>query len=109
MLKAKLIGSWNYDRKEMNLIHGYNSKWEEHIIPQAKHLEAIALVKKAIDLSEYYSSTEWDLMRAPGIRHEWMYPCCPNGYVDITYYLVLRRKTGFYVYGLPVFCIYEVF
>lgn len=34
-----------------------------------------------------------------------MYPCCPNGYVDITYYLVLRRKAGFYIVNLVAPCV----
>ena len=45
------------------------------------------LVEDAIDLSEYASSGAWDLMKTTAIKTYFYYPCCPEPYPDITYYI----------------------
>lgn len=67
--------------------------------------QTVWLVERAIDLSAYYPSVEWDIMAVPGERHFLFYPCCEAPFVDITYYISLRRKTLFYTVNLIIPCI----
>ncbi|KHJ93869.1 hypothetical protein OESDEN_06214 [Oesophagostomum dentatum] len=59
------------------------------------------------DLSDYYPSVEWDIMSRVGIRHTKNYPTCckDSAYIDITYYLNLRRKPLFYTVNLVFPCV----
>lgn len=59
----------------------------------------------AIDMSEYFASFIWDVMKVPAIRHEVKYPCCPELYPDLTFYIIIRRKTLFYTVNLIIPCI----
>lgn len=44
-------------------------------------------------------------MHVPGRRHWLKYPCCDAPFIDITYYLHLRRKTLFYTVNLIIPCV----
>ncbi|PIO70825.1 Cation transporter family protein [Teladorsagia circumcincta] len=57
-------------------------------------------MKFGIDLSDYYPSVEWDILKVPGKRHSKRYPCCESPFIDITYEIHLRRKTLFYTVNL---------
>ncbi|KJH46577.1 Neurotransmitter-gated ion-channel transmembrane region [Dictyocaulus viviparus] len=57
-----------------------------------------------VDISTYQESVEWDLLSVLGTRHEKWYPCCDYPSIDITYYLVIRRKKLFYTVNLIVPC-----
>lgn len=64
------------------------------------------IVENAIDLESYYPSVEWDIMSVRGIRSVVKYPCCGDTpFVDVTYYLQLRRKTLFYTINLVIPCV----
>lgn len=58
-----------------------------------------------IDLSEYYISVEWDIMRVPATRNEKFYSCCEEPYPDIIFNITLRRKTLFYTVNLIIPCV----
>ena len=53
---------------------------------------------------DYYPNGEWDIIRAPAMRNQKKYSCCLQPYYDITYALVLRRKTLFYRIHLIIPC-----
>ncbi|VDN58347.1 unnamed protein product [Dracunculus medinensis] len=60
------------------------------------------------DLSDYYPSVEWDIMSRVAKRRSKTYPsCCPknDAYVDIMFYLELRRKPLFYTVNLVFPCV----
>lgn len=59
------------------------------------------------DLSDYYPSVEWDIMSRVAKRRSKNYPsCCPqSAYIDIMYYLQLRRKPLFYTVNLVFPCV----
>merc|ERR1719391_1793538 len=59
----------------------------------------------AMDLRDFYISTEWDVMEVPAIRNEKFYPCCEEPYLDIVFRIYLRRKTLFYVVNLIIPCV----
>merc|ERR1712088_330507 len=59
----------------------------------------------AMDLRDFYISTEWDVMEVPAQRNEKYYPCCEEPYPDIVFSLKLRRKTLFYTVNLIIPCV----
>jgi len=50
-----------------------------------------------IDLSTYVTNNDWSLLSADGKRHETLYECCPEPYLDITYTVKLQRRSSPYV------------
>ena len=54
---------------------------------------------------DYYPNGEWDIIRAPAKRNQKTYSCCLQPYYDITYSLVLKRKTLFYIVHLIIPCV----
>ena len=41
----------------------------------------------------------------PGQRNEIYYNCCPEPYIDITFAILIRRKTLYYFFNLIVPCV----
>lgn len=62
-------------------------------------------VDVGIDLTDYYISVEWDIIKVPAVRNEKFYTCCEEPYPDIIFYLTLRRKTLFYTVNLIIPCV----
>jgi len=62
-------------------------------------------VPYAIDLIDFYRSVEWDIMEVPAQRNVRKYTCCPQTYPDITFSIILRRKTLFYTVNLIIPCV----
>ncbi|KOX71213.1 Acetylcholine receptor subunit alpha-like 1 [Melipona quadrifasciata] len=58
-----------------------------------------------IDLTDYYISVEWDIIKVPAVRNEAFYICCEEPYPDIVFNITLRRKTLFYTVNLIVPCV----
>jgi len=46
-----------------------------------------------VDLSNYISSGEWELLGAELQRNVVYYSCCPEPFPDVTITLIIRRKT----------------
>ncbi|XP_043792395.1 acetylcholine receptor subunit alpha-like isoform X2 [Apis laboriosa] len=85
------FGSWTYDGFQVDLrhideIHGSN------------------VVDIGVDLSEFYTSVEWDILEVPAVRNEKFYTCCDEPYLDITFNITMRRKTLFYTVNLIIPC-----
>uniref|UniRef100_A0A914ZGI1 Nicotinic acetylcholine receptor alpha subunit 8 n=1 Tax=Parascaris univalens TaxID=6257 RepID=A0A914ZGI1_PARUN len=64
------------------------------------------LLEQGMDLSAFYPSLEWDLISLTSMRHEQLYPgCCGQEfYIDISFDILLRRKTLFYTVNLVIPC-----
>ncbi|XP_055589543.1 CHRNA7-FAM7A fusion protein-like [Uranotaenia lowii] len=45
------------------------------------------------------------LTRVPGKRNEIYYNCCPEPYIDITFTIIIRRRTLYYFFNLIVPCV----
>ncbi|KAL1243932.1 Acetylcholine receptor [Trichinella spiralis] len=86
------FGSWTYDGFEVDLIH--YDKDDVQITRENGRL--VWIVPNGVDLSDFLPSTEWDVMAVPVKRHEERYECCRAPYIDITFYIYLRRRTLFY-------------
>ena len=48
---------------------------------------------------------QWELTQIMGEKHNIIYPCCPDAFPDVTFYLQLNRHCLFYVMGLIFPCI----
>ncbi|CAN9506577.1 unnamed protein product [Ophioblennius macclurei] len=75
------FGSWSYDGWSVDL----------------KMLEA--------DINDYTANGEWDLVEVPGKKNERFYECCTEPYPDVTFTLVMRRRTLYYGLNLLVPCV----
>ncbi|VDN58348.1 unnamed protein product [Dracunculus medinensis] len=102
------FGSWTYsdDLLDLRLLDGeerYELEMNEH-----GEVDNVTVIDDGIDLSDYYPSVEWDIMSRVAKRHSKNYPsCCPKNeaYVDIVFYLELRRKPLFYTVNLVFPCV----
>ncbi|VDN04756.1 unnamed protein product [Thelazia callipaeda] len=101
------FGSWTYSEDLLNLeLLGGEPRYELEVNENGE-VDNITIVDDGIDLSDYYPSVEWDIMSRVAKRRTKNYPsCCPNGaYIDIMYYLELRRKPLFYTVNLVFPCV----
>uniref|UniRef100_A0A803J3Z9 Cholinergic receptor, nicotinic alpha 7 n=1 Tax=Xenopus tropicalis TaxID=8364 RepID=A0A803J3Z9_XENTR len=57
------------------------------------------------DISEYISNGEWDLVGVPGKRSENYYECCKEPYLDVTFTIIMRRRTLYYGLNLLIPCV----
>ncbi|XP_071442265.1 acetylcholine receptor subunit alpha-like [Hetaerina americana] len=85
------FGSWTYDGFQVDLRH----------IDEVKGSNVVEI---GVDLSEFYTSVEWDILEVPAVRNEKFYTCCDEPYLDITFNITMRRKTLFYTVNLIIPC-----
>ncbi|VEL08840.1 unnamed protein product [Protopolystoma xenopodis] len=57
-----------------------------------------------LDLSNYILSPEWSILSSKAIFKETYYPCCPEPYPDISFYILIERQSKFYSYILILPC-----
>ncbi|XP_068427352.1 neuronal acetylcholine receptor subunit alpha-7a [Clinocottus analis] len=57
------------------------------------------------DTTDYTTNGEWDLVEVIGQRNERKYECCEEPYFDVTYTMVIRRRTLFYGVNLLIPCV----
>ncbi len=76
------FGSWTYDGFKMDI--DFYDGLEE------------------VDVSDYIESNEWGLVGHPAVKNVKYYPCCEEPYPDLTFTLVLKRITSYYLYMLVV-------
>ncbi|XP_062701626.1 acetylcholine receptor subunit alpha-like isoform X2 [Aedes albopictus] len=85
------FGSWTYDGFQVDLRH-------------IDEVNDTNVVEVGVDLSEFYTSVEWDILEVPAVRNEKFYTCCDEPYLDITFNITMRRKTLFYTVNLIIPC-----
>ncbi|KAG7221755.1 hypothetical protein INR49_029138 [Caranx melampygus] len=66
---------------------------------------SLDLKMQEADISEYVANGEWDLVEVTGKKNERIYACCEEPYPDITFTLVLRRRTLYYGLNLLIPCV----
>jgi len=79
------FGSWTYDGDAID-IQFYENRSE-------------------MSREEYIPSNEWDVMEATALRNVKFYSCCKEPYPDVTFYLKIKRRGGFYNYILVLPCL----
>ncbi|CAF3545324.1 unnamed protein product [Adineta steineri] len=92
------FGSWTHDGNQVNLTHIVYKDLE-----MARNLDNYRA--QGVFFRDYYPNGEWDIIRAPATRNQKRYSCCLQPYYDITYALVLKRKTLFYTVHLIIPCV----
>ncbi len=78
-----LLASWTYDGTKLNLIKAANTG----------------------DVTNYLPNGEWVLENLVVERNIKKYTCCENPYLDITYYIVIRRRPLFYIFNMILPCV----
>ncbi|XP_067351916.1 neuronal acetylcholine receptor subunit alpha-7a isoform X2 [Channa argus] len=57
------------------------------------------------DITGYIANGEWDLVEVPGRKSERFYDCCEEPYPDVTFTVVMRRRTLYYGLNLLIPCV----
>lgn len=58
-----------------------------------------------MNLKDFWESGEWEIIDAPGYKHDIKYNCCEEIYTDITYSFYIRRLPLFYTINLIIPCL----
>jgi len=77
------FGSWTYDGTTVNLV----------------------LLRDTVDLSTYQQSGEWELKHTIAELNTYTYQCCPEPYQDITFKILLKRRSRYYILNLIAPCL----
>ncbi|KAM8772071.1 neuronal acetylcholine receptor subunit alpha-9-I [Acanthopagrus schlegelii] len=64
----------------------------------------ISLTMDSGDLSDFVENVEWECHGMPAVRKVKMYGCCSDPYTEITYTLLLKRRSSFYIFNLLLPC-----
>nr|CAI5824589.1 unnamed protein product [Callosobruchus analis] len=78
------FGSWTYDGLQVSFYHFIDL-----------HLQSIRV----------FYSQPLAKTGVPGKRNEIYYNCCPEPYIDITFVIIIRRRTLYYFFNLIVPCV----
>ncbi|XP_063375443.1 neuronal acetylcholine receptor subunit alpha-7 isoform X3 [Cydia amplana] len=78
------FGSWTYDGNQLDLV---------------------LKDENGGDLSDFITNGEWYLIGMPGKKNTITYACCPEPYVDVTFTIMIRRRTLYYFFNLIVPCV----
>ena len=70
------FGSWTYNGFQLNVSADHKNKQG--------------------DTSKFIKNGEWDLSEFPVTRNEEKYACCPEPYPDVTFTLLIKRRTRYY-------------
>ncbi|KAM9741057.1 neuronal acetylcholine receptor subunit alpha-9-II [Menidia menidia] len=76
------FGSWTYNGNQVDIIMGMDSG----------------------DLSDFVENVEWECHGMPATKNVIMYGCCSDPYPDITYTVLLQRRSSFYIFNLLLPC-----
>ncbi|XP_010296154.2 neuronal acetylcholine receptor subunit alpha-9 [Balearica regulorum gibbericeps] len=57
------------------------------------------------DLSDFVEDVEWEIHGMPAVKNVITYGCCSEPYPDVTFTLILKRKSSFYIFNLLLPCI----
>ncbi|XP_076149070.1 neuronal acetylcholine receptor subunit alpha-9-II [Alosa pseudoharengus] len=76
------FGSWTYNGNQVDIIMGMNSG----------------------DLSDFVENVEWECHGMPAKKSVIMYGCCADPYPDITYTVLLQRRSSFFIFNLLLPC-----
>jgi len=60
----------------------------------------------AVDLANYVLNGEWELLTVGVQRNEIIYACCVEPYPDVTFTIVIRRRTLYYLFNVIFPCLW---
>ncbi|VDK35268.1 unnamed protein product [Taenia asiatica] len=91
------IGCWTHHGLLIDLRHTSQKARSQSSFDNCR-----SQIDHAIDLSMFTTDVQWDLIGVSARRNIEFYPCCIEPYLDITFYIILRRKPLFF--GVNVIC-----
>ncbi|XP_012811629.2 neuronal acetylcholine receptor subunit alpha-9 [Xenopus tropicalis] len=77
------FGSWTYNGNQVDIINTMDSG----------------------DLSDFVENVEWEMQGMPAVKNVITYGCCSEPYPDITFTLILKRRSSFYIFNLLIPCV----
>ncbi|XP_061685942.1 neuronal acetylcholine receptor subunit alpha-9-I [Syngnathoides biaculeatus] len=90
------VAYFPFDRQRCNLTFGswtYNGNQVD-----------VSLGMDSGDLSDFVENVEWECHGMPATRNVMMYGCCSDPYTEVTYTLLLKRRSSFYIFNLLLPC-----
>ena len=58
-----------------------------------------------VDLTNFVSNGEWELITVTAVRNVVTYSCCPEPFPDVRFYIHIRRRTLYYTYNVIIPCV----
>ena len=58
----------------------------------------LALINGTDNLELYVRNAEWELTDFKPKIYQKQYDCCPHPFVDINYFMVLKRSPSYYIF-----------
>nr|XP_027793132.1 neuronal acetylcholine receptor subunit alpha-9 [Marmota flaviventris] len=77
------FGSWTYNGNQVDIFNALDSG----------------------DLSDFVEDVEWEVNGMPAVKNVISYGCCSEPYPDVTFTLLLKRRSSFYIVNLLVPCV----
>ena len=57
-----------------------------------------------VDVTRYVDNGEWTLIGTKAVRRVVRYPCCPEPFPDVTFYIHIRRRVLYYAFNVIIPC-----
>ncbi|KAG8453610.1 hypothetical protein GDO86_000297 [Hymenochirus boettgeri] len=77
------FGSWTYNGNQVDIINTMDTG----------------------DLSDFVENVEWEMQGMPAVKNVITYGCCSEPYPDVTFTLILKRRSSFYIFNLLIPCV----
>ncbi|XP_053310972.1 neuronal acetylcholine receptor subunit alpha-9 [Spea bombifrons] len=77
------FGSWTYNGNQVDIINALDTG----------------------DLSDFVENVEWEMQGMPAVKNVITYGCCSEPYPDVTFTLILKRRSSFYIFNLLIPCL----
>ncbi|XP_063806807.1 neuronal acetylcholine receptor subunit alpha-9 [Pseudophryne corroboree] len=77
------FGSWTYNGNQVDIINAMDTG----------------------DLSDFVENVEWEMQGMPAVKNVITYGCCSEPYPDVTFTLILKRRSSFYIFNLLIPCV----
>ncbi|KAM4854945.1 neuronal acetylcholine receptor subunit alpha-9 [Thomomys bottae] len=77
------FGSWTYNGNQVDIFNALDSG----------------------DLSDFIEDVEWEVHGMPAVKNVMIYGCCSEPYPDVTFTLLLKRRSSFYIVNLLIPCV----
>ncbi|XP_052796704.1 neuronal acetylcholine receptor subunit alpha-10-like isoform X2 [Mya arenaria] len=78
------FGSWTYDGFQVDVVNR----------------------SAEVDLSNYVYSGEWELLNIKVVRNTVTYACCTEFFPDVTFTIIMRRRTLYYLFNIIFPCLW---
>lgn len=74
-------------------------------IPDSANTSGTVLINHAVDLRNFYTSVEFDILELSAVRHIRQFHGSSDKFPEVTFSIIMRRKTLFYTVNLIMPCL----